>query len=562
MQKKSVEPKCERQERPVKMNTLVARKRFMRAGLLLGVLLAGCQSDSREMTARAPLGQFRPETALPLGVGRSFVVDVTYDRSVPATARKIELIKASIEGAVVDQVAAQAGDDFRVFNELVQRVCRAEAEERIVPLTPELEVRRKMLRTHQLLCMGHLFLAMAESPILTVLEVENTKKLELTSSGSIPKGLKVTVRYVASDAEVMREGHLPAFVVRPQAASGAATLALLGSIYARAAMLAGAVLVSASINGDRSLELTVAAGDPTSKDGFSETERESLALLLAKEVAESWQLVRESVEATRRLILAASRGRLATDDLDPETERVLRWRGLNDSHLEAANLVVGVAPRMFEPDGNLELPAFDGTGLLVPLGEVKAGGEFPVMAGLRLSEADRRAEEILRATHVDPRSENLLAQVLAALREDEGDSFTFEGSAEEYFQLAGISPAAVRRAAGRLIEESAVFGHPIVPEHLVQADLIPRTVPRVVGTSPQYQGPSPAFLYALSAGSVRIDSFSFRTRPRPDGRRVGKRLLELPDGGIRGPQHLRRARFCRGSAGPAPRPARCLCPFQ
>jgi hypothetical protein len=494
------------------MGTPVVFGRLPGVCALFALTLMCCHDSPEQVIARQPIEWIGGETALPLGVGRSFVVDLTYDRAVAASPRTIELRKASLELAVVHQGAAEAGPDFARFNELARRACQEEAAGRIPPLALATTERAAMLDVHELLCMGHLFLTMAESPMLTVLEVKDTSSLPLNDSGTIGSGTRVEVRYVADDGDVLRQGHLPAFVVRPQGASGAATLALLGSTYARAALLLASRLVRtcSSANYLCNLNFPVPVADDLAALGVADDVTEPLGLLLAKQVVESWHVAQAAVETTRRLILAASRGRLASDDLDPATERILRWRGLNDSRLEVANLIVGVAPRMFEPDGRLDLPAFDGQGVFLPLGPVNPQQGFPVMDSPRLTEADRRAEEILRGARVDPRSADLLELTFDALREDEGDSFVFQGSAVEYFQLHGITGATLRRAGRRLVAESAVFGHPIVTEKGVNGDVPPRTPPRVVGTMPSFLGPNPAFLYALTAGSVRIDSFNVR----------------------------------------------------
>lgn len=466
-----------------------------------------------------------PEAPLPVSTGRSFTIQAVFGPG--AEEREVSPdIRWSSQWLDRFFSPSSSGDELRgsdhdwdVFRTVLESWCLRVSHERLDHgLAIDEDIREYLEYVQAGICMGNLLSMMAESPspteVYAIVDkidpyIDNPDRFQPFPTPG--KGGEVFIP-VFEDAPDDAPFYALLFSVPPQGATGSATLALLASQYFRLALFGGSLIIyHCNVDGVVChLDATVPAGRRDGEEGLDEDEEVSLAFVLTTNMVEAWHGVRDAVETSQRLVLAAAQARHA-DGGDAERATVLSWRGIVDSRLEVANLLVGVSPRLFEPDPSILVDLVAPDGEFLGRGPVPASGDYPVVTIPSLSEQDRRAEEYLRATRVDPRDASVVETLYQAIQEDHPDAFDYDVSAEEFFEGAGISADTIRRAALRLEQEAAAYGRAILSDEDISGDPSSGTVERVSGLTPSPQGPSPAFLYSLTAGGVRFEDY------QPDG---------------------------------------------
>lgn len=280
------------------------------------------------------------------------------------------------------------------------------------------------------------------------------------------------------------------YLIDAPTTSDAASLALIAITYFQDAALRGISLLDLDKCEDDKMEATLPAGVATGQGTDSEATT-TLGFVVAAATVEAVHALDETSRHAQALLASAAQARRATEP-DSRRATIGLWRGINNSRLEAVRMLYGAPGSLFEPDGVTETVGGD-----TPTGGLAVAETAPE------TEADRRAEDLLRSLAVDPRlaEATLPGAVRTAMLEDfEGTFDAAPTDSAEFLDYIGIEPTALRQAAARLNAEAAVMGRPI------------RTrsggTNRVYGTQHSAAEAEPAFLYARTVGAGAFDDLS------------------------------------------------------
>ncbi|MCC7542874.1 MAG: hypothetical protein IT379_42050 [Deltaproteobacteria bacterium] len=321
-------------------------------------------------------------------------------------------------------------------------------------------------------CMGYRFLSFAETVV----------PMELYADGLIRP------QPIGEDPDPPTES--PQFVLPVPTASDAASLAIISAAYFQAAGFAGAValdLTDIDCSGSQALN---AHSVETAPDDDPAADYVTLGFVIASGVSEAGRMIGEAAGVASQNLQAAAEAQRATQR-DERQAIIGGWRGRHDSRLEIANILFGIPEDLFEAEG-------------VPSDTLLA--RAPAVETPAETDADRRAEELVRSLRIDPRLEEsqLYEQVCGAMQEDLPgifeESANCDTEAESLLTGFGIDLVGLRQATRRILQTSAATGRVLMDD--------PSTplggIPRVVGTLPNAAPADPAFLFARTAGATRL----------------------------------------------------------
>lgn len=274
-------------------------------------------------------------------------------------------------------------------------------------------------------------------------------------------------------------GNAIQYTITPSSSSDRASWALLATDLFREALEAATIVAQHPNCSDAALTTTCKSTEtglqvPTSF-------MNSIAAQIPEAMANS---VEAAEKATKYLHASAQtkRGSLSDSKLSRQT----LWRHSYDSLLRAASAYVVIPDSLFnQEDAN---------------GSITTQGTYPIVTSVSQTDADRRAEELLRRHKIDPTRSitNVANDLLASLKvELPGALATWSSTAGLGYLLSiGIEQADFERAAKRLTQEAAVLGRPI----LAYTDA--NGVRHASGVEKVDSPVSPAYLYAITEGGT------------------------------------------------------------
>jgi hypothetical protein len=315
-------------------------------------------------------------------------------------------------------------------------------------------------------CMGHYALTLAEATTPYYLRPADYQDDD-TWSGLLKE-----------KPDLHSDGATEAYRVDPSSPSDRASWALLAAELFREAIAAGTLALE---------KCNASAFVRFCEDGTEDGIKIRMGTQMAITIGDASSSAIEAAEKAAKYLHASALARNATKG-DRSRRRKIAWRDPYDSLLRAASPYVDIPDFLYNNGDNLD-------------------GEYPVVTALATTDADRRAEQLLRDHQVDPRRSSgrtiadIANDLIFSLNSQYNDAYQdYGGAGLAFLETQGIDQADFERAALRLRQEALVLGRTITP-YVDDPDGDDGPLPavnRVWGLEKVPTQVNPAYLYAIT----------------------------------------------------------------